>query len=232
MKRPPKTKPAPPVITDALIAKLLEANLGNIVRKIKAGKPLTKAERKTLEEHKQDSEQAGRGRPRGERYVSGLAEAAGRLQISLALVKMCKAAGSKAFRSSGLVCLPELEEYIAAHPELNPAMSDLLNEQKEKTLDKKAIRELREHELMLARRLVIPVAEVKLDFSRAFVEARKQFTDGARTLAQSVALHCAGTEEQIAWAIAQAQKMAREALFSLSKKEWLSPCPHCGKEIK
>jgi hypothetical protein len=229
-----KKQPAsvPPVITDALIAKLLEANLGNIVRKIKAGKPLTKAERKTLEEHKQDSEQAGPGRPRGERYVSGLAEAAGRLQISLALVKMCKAAGSKAFRSSGLVCLPELEEYIEDHPEFHPSIASLVDEQNEKVLDRKAIRELREHKLMLARRLVIPIETIKLDFTRGFVEARKTFTDGARTLAHNVAVHCAANEEQIAWAIEQAKKMVREALVGLSRKEWLSPCPHCGKEIK
>lgn len=232
MKRKPP-KPAPAAITDDLIARLLQANLGNIVRKIKAHKPLTRAEQKTLEEQKQNFEPKERGhRPRGEKYAGGIAEAARILGVPIALVTLARKAGCDAFKSSGLIAIDELDKFIQENPKLQVDISDTLAASREIFLDRKAAREMREHRLAVARRAVIGVEEVRLSFTRAFVDCKKLFTEGIRTHSQNVALHCAAPEEKIAWAIAQGEKLAREILVDLSKKEWLGKCPNCHKEIK
>jgi hypothetical protein len=166
-----------------------------------------------------------------------LKEAAAKLGVPVDLLRMARAAGCKAFKSSGRVCIVEAAQFLADNPHLASASSDasdasaMVSSVRESALDKKAIREMREHKLALLRREVIPATEMRLTFTRAFLETKKKFSESFRTLAQEIGLHMAGTEDQIAWALNLSERRARETLLDLSKNEWLATCPKCGEKL-
>jgi|GEM_PF-5550910 len=175
----------------------------------------------------------GRGRPRVEGVVATLKDAAARLELPVDLLRMARGAGCTAFRKNGTVSTVELKEWFAKNPTRLPNANALVDKIQWDAEDKKAIAEMRQHKLAVMRRDVIPVAEVKLKFTRAVLDAKKGFTEAVRTLMQEVTLHCGASEAQIAWAMAQGEKRVRDVLTVLAGKEFCGvTCPKCKEEIK
>ncbi len=161
-----------------------------------------------------------RGRPRGETRAGTLKDAAYKLGLPVDLLRMARAMGCTAFLENGGVNLPELSQWFVENKGRLPDATGMVSKIQEDALDKKAIREMREHKLALARREVIPATEMRLTFTRAVLDMRRRLIAGVRTLGQEIALHCGGTEEQIAWALNLSERRARDILTDFSANEW------------
>jgi len=162
-----------------------------------------------------------RRRQRDETIAATLAVAAARLQLPVELLRTAKHMGCPAMKQNGRVNLPELQQWLAEHPDLVNSSEDMVGVTKENFLRAKADREMREHRLAVLRRDVIPVGEVRLSFTRATIEMKRRLLEGVRTLAQEIGLHLAGTEEQIAWALKLSEKRARDILTEFARNEWV-----------
>ena len=209
----------PLVVTEEIVSKLLEANFGNLVRKIKAGKPLTQSEMAQLADAQVDK----RGRPSGEKIARSIKDAAAQLSLPLGVLVMARGAGCPAFRQDGRVNKEILVKWLEENSDRIPDANAMVDKLKWDAREKKARAEMREHRLALARREVIPAREMRHTFTRAVVDMKKRLLEGMRTNAQEICLHLAATQEQIAWAVQKSEARSRQILTEFAKGEWAKP---------
>jgi hypothetical protein len=222
MKKQVKTQasesPKRLVITKEVVGKLLEANFGNLVRKIKSGKPLTQSEMAQLADAQVDKG----GKPAGQNVARSIRDAAAQLGLPLGVLVMARAAGCPAFRQDGRVDKPVLVQWLKDNPHRIPDADAMVDKLQWDAREKRARAEMREHRLALARREVIPAREMRREFTRAVVDMKKRLLEGMRTNAQEICLRLAANNEQITWAVDKAEARSRQILTEFAKGEWAS----------
>jgi phage terminase Nu1 subunit (DNA packaging protein) len=168
-----KKKPTAPQSLDAGTARtVLLADTSNILRKAKAGKPLTRYERSVIER----SATAIPGGP--DRLFDSMAAAANALGLPLPVLKTAKRAGCPAFRAGGRVHSDTLKAWLADHGE---AMQSLANDspalQRERIRLVKAQADRLERENQMIAGTLIDVATVTAEWLKLTTEANRVLHD-------------------------------------------------------
>lgn len=167
--------------------KILAADFTNIMKKVKAGKPLSSAEREIVKQHAAESEKAAATTPtappkkpgkKGKKQKLGIAlnmeAAASRTELPRELVEAARNQGCTAFHQSGRIDCDALLDYVAAHPDLIPKKdpnADAPNILLEEARLKRVNRQIREEKLLEIRRKVITKSEAG---QRLFALGQKQ----------------------------------------------------------
>lgn len=154
------------------IDRLLNADFANIARKVKAGKTLTSAERKIVQEQraKAEAEKAATKakknptKPGSKKLgtAKNMTAAANLTALKEATVQAARDAGCPAFKANGNVNCDELLRYVSEHPDLLNEEEDAgeLSKAREEVLRIRADRKMREHKLKVAKDKVISRAEI------------------------------------------------------------------------
>lgn len=92
-------------LDDATVERIIAADLANIVKKVKAGRPLSPTERKLIERKSTST---------GSRTFDSMSHAAACLGVAVATLKVAKKSGCRAFRN-GRVTEAELVQWLRDH---------------------------------------------------------------------------------------------------------------------
>jgi DNA anti-recombination protein RmuC len=218
------------VINNDTLKKIKQADLANIIRKVKAGKPLSKGERELLEASTSQEEPKKRKGKKAEvsQVVDTMGAAASQMGYTVDALKAAKRAGCKAFKPGSRVDIFELEEWFALHPEITSVVDSKLTQKQAETMEKvnKALQ--RRDNYARQRRQLIHEDEMRRTFARSVIAAKNKMLSIPSSLCQTLAMlkDAHDIDERLSKAI-------RAGLNELSSSEWSKlTCPHCRKEIE
>lgn len=139
---------------------ILNADLGNILKKVKEGRPLTETERARIEgiEGNSKSERLG--------LAPNLAAAVSRTGIPKGIIQQCKNLGCTAFRANNNIDCDELLDFAETNREIKKMLEGNVDMAYEVALDKRAQRRTREHKLEILEGKHIALEDVEAVFTR------------------------------------------------------------------
>lgn len=145
--------------------KIFAADLSNIIRKVKAGKPLSKNERELIEAEADRNKTKAPGPTAGSALVfDSMKAAAGYTRIPLRILKAAKRDGCPAFRSNRFFLIPFLEWYFLQKRD----GAEVIDLETEKARETKARADLLEIERSQALGVLLDPAIVQDRINRAF----------------------------------------------------------------
>ncbi len=135
--------------------------------------------------------------------------------LSMLVISSAKKAGCPAFLANGSVNCDILIEWLAEHPEVLD-VSDHPNFELERALKTRAERMLKEHELELRQRSVIPSVEVKRSVTQAVFGFKRKLLAIPKRVSQILAAEsdAISIEERL-------NEEIYDAMESLSRGEWV-----------
>src|SRR4051812_27863090 len=181
------------VINNDTLKKIKQADLANIIRKVKAGKPLSKGERELLEASTSREEPKKRKGKQGKtaevsQVVDTMGAAASQMGYTVDALKAAKRAGCKAFKPGSRVDIFELEEWFALHPEITSVVDSKLTQKQAETMEKvnKALQ--RRDNYARQRRQLIHEDEMRRTFARSVIAAKNKMLSIPSSLCQTLAM--------------------------------------------
>lgn len=209
--------------------KIRDADLANILKKVKAGKTLTREERERIE-----SATIAAPGPKGKEKLGiapTLSAAASVTGLDPDVIAEAKNCACKAFRTRGDVDCDALLNWLCYGQNLK-LVSGAINRTFEEALKARADRKMKEHRLDVAKRETIPVDEVKRTYTRSVIAAKSKMASSERTMIMQARLRLALSDEQSNVLGEILSEGHKETQREMAKGEWLlQTCPHCAKAL-
>lgn len=147
--------------------------------------------------------------------------AAGRLNLSLDVLKAAKDAGCDAFRERGSVDCDRLPKWLAEHPDiLSGEPGGMPSKAIEQALLLRARRQREEHRLAVERREYVLAAEVRRGIGRMVISAKQQFLTNVDSIVAGAAMKCNLTPDQCNALREIVSSHTHATLKELAKGQW------------
>jgi hypothetical protein len=174
--------------------KILAADFRNIIKKVKAGTPLSKSERDIVKhweaEQPKPTPKASNAKSKqavppakeaAQRIVESMQAAASLVGYRIEAIQAAKAAGCVAFKPGNRINLFELEEWFALHPEVTSVNQSDMTIAQALTMETVAKALTRRENYARMRRDLVRAEEMRLDVTRAFVGFRAWYRTRTRS---------------------------------------------------
>ena len=194
---------------------VLEADLANILKKIKAGKPLNKAER-DLVAARQSKDAAEDKRSKKHRIAASMGAAAAITKLPMPTIKAAKRAGCDAFNPQGSVDCDRLLEWLADNPQLAPDTGEPIFEL-ERARKTAAERKIKEHEYAILEGTAIPLLDIKHTLRACWEASKRRLFAIPKRVSTIFAVEDKPLEIEI-----RLEKEIWDALQSISSLEWVN----------
>ena len=171
------------------------------------------------------------GKSHGLRHASGILTAGG-MPTSEAALKVYKVTLSQFFDSAGRCDCDALRSHLEANPEDKADEGAALDYNRERALDVRASRMLKEQKLAVRDRQLIPESEVNRAAAVNVLGAKQKFYNNIDANTAVITMKLGLTPEQSAEVRKVLKDSTVSALKDLHRGEFGNPkCPHCAKPV-
>lgn len=198
-------------ITPQQREQIAAAEVGNVLKKVKAGKTLTAGERQLIDE--------STGAPRLG-MASNYKAASVITGLPVAAIQAAKDSGCPAWKANGRIDCDALVTWMAEHQDVLAQFSDVPNIEVERALLVKARRLDLEQRTAQRGKTLVEIATVKREIGKMILSAKAQLMTNIDSIAAGAAMKLALTPEQVTDLRQIVSNHTLAALRELSKGEW------------
>jgi len=199
-------------ITPEQLDQIKQADLANVLKKVKSGKTLTKGERELLDE-------AGET-PRVLGMASNFKACAAQTGLPLQAVHAAKDNGCPAWKANGRIDCDVLVAWYAEHQDILEKFSKVPNIEVEKALLVRARRLDMEQRTAIRGEKLVTVAVIRRDVGKMILSAKGQLTSNVDSIVAGATMKCGLTPEQAADLRQIVHDHTHAALRELARGEW------------